>query len=41
MKLIDNMKYWLKAFTKITSMPMGNQNGWIDNLNHAPPKINT
>lgn len=40
MKLINNMKYWLNAATKITSMPLGNQNGWFDNLNNAPPTIN-
>ena len=38
--MLDNIKYWLKATTKKTSMPMGNQNGWIDNLNNAQPKIN-
>ena len=31
--LPPSVKYWLKASTKKTSMPMGSQNGWIDNLN--------
>jgi len=35
--MLENIKYWLRATTKKTSMPMGNQNGWIDNLNNAPP----
>ena len=34
-----SIKYWFKASTKKTSMPMGNQNGWMDNLNNAPPKL--
>lgn len=34
-----SIQYWFKASTKKTSMPMGNQNGWLDNLNHAPPKL--
>nr|BAR25365.1 hypothetical protein [uncultured Mediterranean phage uvMED] len=39
--LPPSVKYWLKASTKKTSMPMGSQNGWIDNLNNAPPTIKT
>ena len=38
--MLENIKYWLKATTKKTSMPMGNQNGWYANLNNAPPIIN-
>ena len=39
--MLENIKYWLSATSKKTSMQMGNQNGWIDNLNNAPPKTNT
>jgi hypothetical protein len=38
---MTNIKYHLSATTKCTSMSLGNQNGWIDNLNNAPPKTNT
>ena len=38
--LPPSVKYWFKASTKKTSMPMGSQNGWIDNLNNAPPLLN-
>jgi len=38
---LTNIKYHLSATTKCTSMSLGNQNGWIDNLNNAPPKTNT
>ena len=35
--IIPKKKSIRKASTKKTSMPMGNQNGWVDNLNNAPP----
>ena len=35
-----NIDFYYSATTKCTSMSLGNQKGWIDNLNNAPPKIN-
>lgn len=32
--------FYFTATSKKTSMPMGNQNGWLNNLIHAPPYIN-
>jgi hypothetical protein len=34
---MTNIKYHLSATTKCTSMSLGNQKGWVCNLNNAPP----
>ena len=31
--------YWFTITTKRASMSCGNQNGWLDNFNQAPPCI--
>ena len=38
---MNNIRYYLSATTKITSLGCGNQKGWFCNLINAPPKINT
>lgn len=38
---MNNIKYFLSATTKVTSLGCGNQNGWFCDLINAPPKINT
>lgn len=34
------IEWYLRSTSKCTSMSLGNQKGWICNLNNAPPKIN-
>ena len=33
----DSYKYWSSATTKKTSIGCGNQNGYVDDLQQAPP----
>lgn len=34
---MTNIRYHLSATSKCTSMSLGNQKGWVCNLNNAPP----
>jgi len=38
---MGNIKYYLKAQNKCTSMSCGNQKKWFTNLINDPPKTNT
>ncbi len=35
---MNNIRYYLSAATKITSLGCGSQNGYVSDLINAPPK---